>query len=1009
MKKKLFCVFIPTLLVLSSCNTNIASKNTFNFKEDTTAHEEVFGYPYEKNPLREYNTPDASTPALGIQTQTKTVDGTNYISVRFVAAINIASEDLDSTKVAWHRAMFNNDGGVYASYTEKECHTAYTSLTDGQSTLNINEFADGAYTYFFVYSILDIPVNDYYNYRLNAYLEVDGVKSKEISTTVDQSFQFTFNPESTGYFLSGIVNGVNQDYHQDNPTYGGAVATFTTNFKEEDSFVLIEKTNNKFYVWPTTYLKGSSLLFSAERGKIICNDPGEYRLSVTTATYDTGIHISDKRGSLSNTYVKGTAIGDATMFVNAEPDSPYRLLNELYNNDAAIIKNAYLGVGDFVVGSAGNNTYYRGWTNLLSEDQDTGYFEATGDSNYIHCKEAGYYDIYFKDDGAPASNTGTISIKKSQLEATNEEIDEVLIYENINASTVRVIGLQEGYLNTSSITIPSTHNGKTVVEIGDNAFKGTVFDMNMSLKTVIMPDTIKVIGEAAFKGCVVLESVTLSNTLETIKKDAFNMAGAFSGNGVSFGTLPASLTDIDLSAFEHAVTNGYDVDVNNAKYFSRNGMLLAYKLTNAGTEYNNALLFSPMRRSGNMVIDDDIELIEKCGISSLYATSITFGNGLKKCVAQSFMMCASCESYNVDTDNQLFSSTDGVLYNKDGTILLAYPRKKTGESFAVRESATSIDDYAFYGNDSLQTVNLNNVNDIGPSAFEMCINLVTVDLANVNRIANSAFKSCAKYGGDTNKKVIFADGMTSIPVDCFKGCKEIKEVILPSSVQIIRESAFQECSKLETFNFSEDLVTIESHAFKDCSSLNHLVFDPDTEDFTTIEEEAFINISGGEVVIPNSVTSIGQKAFYNTNITSITFPMGINEIKSKTCMNCYDLVSVHIPGNVKIIREKAFALGNDLTYGKLDNLYIGDGVERIEQLAFSAQYLHSVFIPKTVTYIGIYAFAVHNGSLLTANNLEVSTDYHNETGYTSFIPSGWHQSFIGSSVSYALYCDRTRQ
>lgn len=198
MMKKLLLAVLPALLVLSACSApQPKEKAAPVFQEDTLAHEEVFGNGgLNKGILKSIVVPDASQPTLGIQTQ----ENGGNISIRFVAAISTGSRPITDITAKWTRAMFNANGTPLREEAEFESLVAYTSLNDGSSVLGIDDFAGGVYDYFIVYSMLNIPKSDYAKCYLNAYVEVGGIKSKVLATTVDQTTRFTFSDDDLGCF-----------------------------------------------------------------------------------------------------------------------------------------------------------------------------------------------------------------------------------------------------------------------------------------------------------------------------------------------------------------------------------------------------------------------------------------------------------------------------------------------------------------------------------------------------------------------------------------------------------------------------------------------------------------------------------------------------------------------------------------------------------------------------------------------------------------------------------------
>lgn len=110
-----------------------------------------------------------------------------------------------------------------------------------------------------------------------------------------------------------------------------------------------------------------------------------------------------------------------------------------------------------------------------------------------------------------------------------------------------------------------------------------------------------------------------------------------------------------------------------------------------------------------------------------------------------FDYCHSLTSINVDANNINYSSEDGILYNKDKTVLCTYPPGKSGSSFSIPASVTSIGDGAFVRCSNLSSVIIpNSVTSIGDYAFFDFQSLTSVTIPNsVTSIGIWAFAYCA--------------------------------------------------------------------------------------------------------------------------------------------------------------------------------------------------------------------------------------------------------------------------
>ncbi len=149
----------------------------------------------------------------------------------------------------------------------------------------------------------------------------------------------------------------------------------------------------------------------------------------------------------------------------------------------------------------------------------------------------------------------------------------------------------------------------------------------------------------------------------------------------------------------------------------------------------------------------------------------------------------------------------------------------------------------------------------------------------------------------------------------------------------------------------DTVTTIGEYAFYSCYSLTSVVI-PDS--VTSIGDYAFSHCSGlTSVVIPDSVTSIGDYVFSHcSGLTSVVIPDSVTSIGNGAFLSCYSLTSVVIPDSVTSIVYYAFSHCSSLT-----SVVIPDSVTSIGYYAFShCSSLTSVVIPDSVTSIGDSAF-----------------------------------------------------
>ncbi|MBE6812346.1 MAG: hypothetical protein E7523_05640 [Ruminococcaceae bacterium] len=360
-----------------------------------------------------------------------------------------------------------------------------------------------------------------------------------------------------------------------------------------------------------------------------------------------------------------------------------------------------------------------------------------------------------------------------------------------------------------------------------------------------------------------------------------------------------------------------------------------------------------------------------------------------------FSYCDSLVEIEVDQNNNYYSSINGVLYNKDKTILIHYPASKSDTSFTIPESVVCIEDYAFRNCTSLTSVNFpDNIDSIGDFAFSECTSLSVVDIPeSVTSIGLSAFYYCTSLttikmpnkvmsiGGEVFSETAYYNdasnwdnmvlyignhlidanedisgaytvkaGTLTIADGAFGFCEKLTSINIPDSVMWIG-GAFGFCYALTSIILPNNITSIEPYSFNYCESLKNITI---PHNVTSIGEYAFNGCSLlTSIAIPDNITSIEEGVFcFCESLTSITIPNGVKKIGASAFLGCDSLTSITIPDGVTIIDEDAFCYCESLT-----SISIPSSVKNIGDSAFyGCTSLTAVTIPYGVTNIGKYAF-----------------------------------------------------
>ena len=188
-------------------------------------------------------------------------------------------------------------------------------------------------------------------------------------------------------------------------------------------------------------------------------------------------------------------------------------------------------------------------------------------------------------------------------------------------------------------------------------------------------------------------------------------------------------------------------------------------------------------------------------------TSLTIPNSVTSIGNTAFSVCSGLTSINVVTDNPNYCSVEGVLFNKDKTVLVQYPGGKEGD-YTIPNSVKSIGNYAFYYNSTMTSVTIpNSVTSIGDYAFfDSYLTSVTIGNS-VTSIGEYAF-CCTCL-----TSVTIPNSVTSIGERAFEDCDSLKNVILGSSVKVLEARAFYKCSSIEAITcYSQRPPTVNTDA-----------------------------------------------------------------------------------------------------------------------------------------------------------------------------------------------------
>ncbi len=198
---------------------------------------------------------------------------------------------------------------------------------------------------------------------------------------------------------------------------------------------------------------------------------------------------------------------------------------------------------------------------------------------------------------------------------------------------------------------------------------------------------------------------------------------------------------------------------------------------------------------------------------NLNLTSVYIPSSITEIDLYAFSSCFNLTQFIVDSNNESFSSQDGVIFKKEISKLFMVPKGKTG-TYTIPDNILTLGDQSFRDCKKLTSIIIpDSVINMGANTFSNCIELLSVHLPdNISNI-NGCFYYCSAL-----TEITIPNSVTSIGESSFCNCKELTSVIIPANVNYIGFSAFENCTKLTAAHFKGNAPDIFNTSFSDCAS-----------------------------------------------------------------------------------------------------------------------------------------------------------------------------------------------
>ena len=502
--------------------------------------------------------------------------------------------------------------------------------------------------------------------------------------------------------------------------------------------------------------------------------------------------------------------------------------------------------------------------------------------------------------------TGLVSIGKNAFSNT--------ALKSFTATSTMKSILERAFQNCTSLeSIDLTDMICSTYSFGDYAFANC-----SNLSSVTLPTSMTIVGKYMFNNCKELKSITLPNSVTSIGQHAFDGAGLTSinfNNVDTLGEYAFARTDLETVTLSNKIKTIGTYTFFNAK-----------SLKTATVNYKTV---------GHMF--DGCSVLE----------TVTLATSITSIADYAFRVCSSLKNINLSnvTNYGSYSFYQAGLTSvtlASGVTLGAYTFAECNDlaSVNIQGAITTSNGYQFDACKNLTTVtSASTFKEVPVGFFRNCSSLQTFDFTNVTYIKESGFEGA----GFTTLTI---PSTVSLGIYAFKNCKSLTSLTMESAfTSATAKGLFSGCSSLTTVVLPSDNTIIPESTFKDCKSLTNF-------DFTNIEmikAYAFQNTGIVELVLPDTITSMGQYAF--DTCVSLVKVTSSAALSSYIFANCKELEEVIILGGTTKIPDYAFS-----NCKKLTSVSLSDSITAINGDAFYNSGVVEFTIPDSVTTVASYAF-----------------------------------------------------
>jgi hypothetical protein len=265
-------------------------------------------------------------------------------------------------------------------------------------------------------------------------------------------------------------------------------------------------------------------------------------------------------------------------------------------------------------------------------------------------------------------------------------------------------------------------------------------------------------------------------------------------------------------------------------------------------------------------------------------------------IENAFQEASNLTAIFVSENNPIYSSGEGVLFNKDYTDLLCFPRGKKG-NYTIPNSISAIRPYHFYRCSGLESVFIpDNVASIGEGAFSECTHLSSVRLsARISIIENATFYTCSSL-----QNIELPDNIKRINTYAFAE-SGLRNITIPSNAEFVYSEAFIKCPDLESIEIAGE----NTLWYHDLSGEGYPVISENGVLYTR-DKKSFVYCPAGKtgnVPVAYGVETVAYQAFLQCKkLSSVHIPASVTELQFG-CFESSRITDLHVPWEDPLLLE----------------------------------------------------------------------------------------------------------